>query len=94
MFHLQRLKTIYYMLDENAAHTLVLGLVTSHLDYVNGILSGLSDADINKLQKVQNVAVKFVCDKDKYSSASQCMTHLHWLPMRQRIDHKVLTTRW
>ena len=76
------------MLDENAAHTLVLGLVTSHLDYVNGILSGLPDIDINKLQKVQNAAVKFVCDK--YSSTSECMAHLHWLPIRQRIDHKVL----
>ena len=32
MFNLQRLKTICYVLDENAAHTLVFGLVTSHLD--------------------------------------------------------------
>ena len=79
------------MLDENAAHTLVLGLVTSHLDYVNGILSGLPEIDINKLQKVLNVAAKFVFDKDKYSSASECMAHLHWLLIRQRIDHKVLT---
>ena len=44
------------MLDENVAHTLVLGLVISHLDYVNGILSGLPDIGINKLQKVQNAA--------------------------------------
>ena len=91
MFNLQRLKMICYMLEKYTAHTLVLGLVTSHLDYVNGILSGLPDIDINKLQKVQNVTVKFVCDKDKYSSASECMTYLHWLPIRQRIDHKVLT---
>ena len=68
MFNLQRLKSICYMLDENAAHTLVLGLVTSHIDYVNCILSGLPNIDINKLQKVQNAAAKFVCDKDKYSS--------------------------
>ena len=67
------------MFDKNAAHTLVLGPVTSHLDYINGIQSGLPDININKLQKVKNVAAKLVCDKDKYSSA------------RQRIDHKVLT---
>ena len=91
MFNLQRLKSIQYMLDENAAHILVLGLVTSHLDYLNGILPGLPEMDINKLQKVQNVAAKFVCDKDKYSSTSECMAHLHWLPIKQRIDHKVLT---
>ena len=91
MFNLQRLKRIHYVLDENAAHILVLGLVTSHLDYVNGILSGLPDIDIDKLQKVQNVAAKFVFYKDKYSSASEYMAHLHWLPIRQRIDHKGLT---
>ena len=91
MFNLQRLKPIHYKLDENAAHTLVLGLVISHLDYANGILSGLPDIDINKLQIVQDVAAKFVCDKDKYSSASEYMAHLHWLPIRQRIDYKVLT---
>ena len=53
VFNLQRLKSIHYMLDENAAHTLVLGLVTSHLYYVNGIPSSLPEIDINKLQKVK-----------------------------------------
>ena len=91
MFNLQRPKTIHCMLDENAVHTLVLGFVTSHLDYVNGILSGLAVIDKNKLQNVQNVAAKFVCNKDKSSSASKCMAHLHWLPIRQRSDHKLLT---
>ena len=91
MFNLQRHKSFHYMLNENAAHTLVLGLVTSHLDYINGILSTLPEININKLQKVQNVVAKSVCDKDKYSSASECMAHLHWLPIRQRIDHEVLT---
>ena len=69
----------------------MLGLVTAHLDCINSILSGLLDINTDKLQKVQNVAAKFVCDKDKYSSASECMAHLHWLPIRQRIEHKVLT---
>ena len=72
-------------------HTLfVFGLVTFHLDYVNGILLGLPDININKLHMVQNVAAKFVCNKDKYLNASECMAHLHWLPTRQRIDHKVI----
>ena len=87
MFNLHRLKTIHYVLDDCGVHTLVLGCVTLHLDYINSILSGLPDINIDKLQKVQNVAAKFVCDKDKYSSASKCIAHLHWLPIRQRIDH-------
>ena len=78
MYNLQRIKTICYMLDENAVHTLVLGLVTYHLDYVNSLLSGLPDLiNIDKLQKVQNVVAKLICDKAKYSSTSECMAHLH-----------------
>ena len=49
-------KTICYVLDENAAHTPVLGLVKFHLDYINGNLSGLPDIYIHKLKRVQNVA--------------------------------------
>ena len=39
----------------------------------------------------QQNLIKYSIYKDKYSSASECMAHLHWLPIRQRIDHKVLT---
>ena len=37
------------------------------------------------------MAAKFVHGKDKYSNTSECMVYLHWLMIRQRFDHKVLT---
>ena len=72
-------------------HTLVRGLVTSHLDYCNVIFCGLSEYLLDLLQKVQNAAAKLVLGMKKYGSATVALTRLHWLPIRARIDFKILT---
>ena len=41
MMNLQRIKTTHHMLSQEAHHQLMLGLVMSHLDYVNAILINL-----------------------------------------------------
>ena len=69
----------------------MLGLVISHLDYCNSILVGLLDVSINQMQRVQNLAAKVILGKSKMDSASECLLALHWLPIRSRINHKILT---
>ena len=44
---------------------LVRGLVTSHLDYCNAIVSGLPEYLMDLLQKVQNPAAKLVLGMKK-----------------------------
>ena len=70
---------------------MVFGLVTSHLDYANALYIGLPDCDIAKLQQVQNAAAKLVLNKTKYDSATEALKELHWLPIRCRVIHKLLT---
>ena len=41
MMNLQRIKAIHHMLSQEAYHQLMLGLVMSHLDYINAILINL-----------------------------------------------------
>ena len=68
-----------------------MGLVISHLDYVNAILVGLPDTDIHKLQQVQNKVAKLIFNKDKHDSVTECFIKLHWLPIRTRIHFKTFT---
>ena len=91
MLNIQCIKLIRNILDKNTTHTLVLGLVMSHLDYCNAIFYELPEVDLERLQTVQNVAVKLVLNKSHRESVTKCMVHLHWLPIKSRIDYKILT---
>ena len=63
----------------------------SHLDYCNAIFYGLLEVDLKKLQRVQNVAAKLVLNKSHREGVTECIFHLHWLPIISRIDYKILT---
>lgn len=89
-FNLLWIKRVRHLLHEDACHTLVRGLVLSHLDYCNAIYAGLPNVELDKLQRVQNMAAKLVTGVNKYDSASKCLKDLHWLPIRERIKYKVL----
>ena len=86
-----RLFNIRRFLTKDACHSLVLGLVISHLDYANVLFMGLPKYQIKKLQRIQNMAAKLVLNKRKYDSSTECMRSLHWLPIRQRVKYKTLT---
>ena len=64
MLNIQYIKNIRHLLTYDATETLVLGTVMSHLDYCNGILAGLLDMDISRMQCVQNIGAKMVVQND------------------------------
>ena len=43
------------------------------------------------MQKVQNTAARMVLNKHQRYSATECLKQLHWLPIKSRINYKVLT---
>ena len=90
MFNIQRIKHIRKYLTKEACETLVMGLVTSHLDYCNSLLYGLPAINMNKLQHVQNIASKLILQKSKYESNKLHLMELHWLPICARIEFKML----
>ena len=43
------------------------------------------------MQAVQNMAAKITLGRCKYDSASRCLVQLHWLPIKYRIDYKIIS---
>ena len=65
-------------------------LVISRLDYCNALYVGLPLKLMRKLQVVQNAAARLLTGVRKYQRISPTLARLHWLPVRFRIDFKVL----
>ena len=88
--HLYSIRKIRKYLTEEATKTLVQGFIFSHIDYCNGLLYGLPDYQIKKLQRIQNMAAKLVYKKQKFDHVTPLFLELHWLPVESRILYKVL----
>ena len=71
--------------------SLVHALVTSHLDYCNSLLYGCKTSSIKCLQRIQNYSARAICKIAKYDHISPILKQLHWLPVKARIEHKLLT---
>ena len=88
-YQLYRLRQIRHYLDLETAKRLVHAFVSSHLDYGNAMLVGLSDEVLRKLQRLQNAAARLLVQKPRDSSISEILVDLHWLPIKGRIVYKI-----
>ena len=69
---------------------MIHSLVISRLDYGNGLLYGVPDKLLDKLQRVQNVAARVVVKASRYDHITPILKSLHWLPIRYRTEYKLL----
>ena len=79
---------IHKFLTKDTCTTLVLGLSISYPDYTNALFYGLSEKTISHLQRIQAMCAKLALEKSKFDSKTEVLAHLHWLPIRQRINFK------
>ena len=91
MCNIQRIRYIRKNLSKDACVTLMLGLVTIHLDFANALYACLPATALQQLQSVQNTTAKVVLNKKKYDSATLCLKELHWLQIAFRVCYKTLT---
>ena len=69
---------------------LIRTFVSSRVDYCNSLLYGLPAYQLNKLQRVQNAAARLIFLESKYCHVRPLLYNLHWLPVKFRIDFKIL----
>ena len=86
---LRILWTIRRFLNTESSKTLAISLVLSKLDYCNSLYYGLPNVLIDQLQRVQNSAARFVLNLRKSDHITEGLKHLHWLPVRRRIEYKI-----
>ena len=92
MMNITRIRLLCPMLDQALTKVLVQSLVISHLDFNNCLLVVLPKHVLQRLQRVQNCAARVIHGNGLSCTASitKLRKDLHWLPIAQRIDFKVL----
>ena len=89
-FWLHNIKRISQFPPRDKLEMVLHAFVTSTIDYCNGLLYGLPDCEIAKLQRVQNAAARLLMSCKKYDCITPVLINLHWLPVRYRINFKIL----
>jgi len=78
-------------LTDVAAKIAVNAFVASRLDYANALLYGLPNCVLYKLQKIQNSAARTLTGVNRREHITPVLQNLHWLPIRRRVEFKILT---
>nr|XP_054749645.1 uncharacterized protein LOC129255116 [Lytechinus pictus] len=89
-FGIHRIGKLRKYLDKNSMERLVNAFVTSQIDYCNSLLINLPASLLSKLQHIQNTAARLITRTRKHEHITPILRSLHWLPVPQRIQFKIL----
>ena len=89
-YHLRNISTIKQYLNKETCEKLIHAFVTAKLDFLNSLLHGLPDVDLNKLQRIQHAAARMLTGAKMRDHIQPILRELHWLPLKSRIDYKLL----
>lgn len=89
-FALYQIGRLRKFLDKPSSERLVHAFISSRLDGNNGVLFGLPEKTLARLQRIQNAAARIVCRQKKRDHITPTLKSLHWLPVKGRINFKIL----
>ena len=83
---------LWYRWSSNpaSAKPLVHAFVTSGLDGMNSLLFKLPDYLTNRLQVIQNNAARLIWKQKKSCHIAPHLKAMHWLPVKSRIEYRIL----
>ena len=68
---------------------LVQALVLTKLDYCNSLLTGAAKYQLDKMQRIQNMACRITCNLAKFDHIRTCMADLHWLCIPRELTNSL-----
>ena len=89
-YYIYNIKRIRKYLSKRVAESLIHAFVTSRVDFCNSLLYGMPSTVIKKIQRVQNAAARLLIGSSKFDHITPVLKELHWLPIRYRIQFKVI----
>ena len=89
-FHLRHINKMSRYLPMVTKERVVNAIITSWLDYCNCLLYGTSVNNIARLQRIHNSAARLILRRPRRDSAMPLLCILHWLPVPQRIEFKII----
>lgn len=89
-FHLRKLYQIRKFMDKKSLEILVHAYISSKFDFMNGLIYGVPNYLLNFLTRIQNAAARMLTGAGKFESISPILQELHWLPIKYRIEYKLL----
>ena len=87
---IRKIAKIRHQIDKETTKILMQTLVLSKLDYCNSLLIGVNEYNLNKLQRIQNMACRVINNLKKHNSITSHLQDLHWLKVREQINYKIL----
>ena len=90
-FSFHSLKRLQYFLPHKTKIMLAQSLLLPILDYADVCYLDVTEELLNKLERLQNLAIRFVFGLRKYDHVSQFRAQLNWLPIRLRRDMHILS---
>ena len=79
----------HHKINFSTAKILVQTLVLSQVDYCNSLLLGISQYNLKKLQRIQNMGAQIIHRSSKYDRIIPLLQELHWLMIDDRITYKI-----
>ena len=88
--HLKNIGAIRKFITKDACIKLIHALITTRIDYANSLLYGVPDNQLKRLQRILNIAARIITLSPPSCSITPILFSLHWLPIKQRINYKIL----
>ncbi|KAG7308368.1 hypothetical protein JYU34_005566 [Plutella xylostella] len=85
------LKRMQFFLPHHTKITLAQSLLLPILDYADVSYLDLTEELLSKLERLQNLCIRFIFGLRKYDHISEYRAQLKWLPIRLRRNTHILT---